>query len=135
MLALEPGGYTQGIALRLAQATMYDDLRITWIREMVLGSYKPTWAPLTLDDGTQTHAIAFVADPSQWQYEADSSVATVAPLVMSAAGTFGSNAEYVYKLQAALGECALRDPYIEELVGEVRRLFRQVSYESSATPE
>jgi cation transport protein ChaC len=89
---------------------------------MVLGSYTPTWAPVTLDDGTEVHAIAFVADTSREQYAADSRVATVAPLVASASGKFGSNAEYLFKLRDALKECNVRDAYVEALAGEVLRI-------------
>jgi ChaC-like protein len=83
--------------------------------EMVLGSYIPTWAPVTMGNGPETHAIAFVADTTREQYASDSCVTTVAPLVARAAGKFGSNAEYLFELQAALNECCLRDSYIEEL--------------------
>jgi len=121
MLALESGGHTSGVALRLSTPTMNEELRLIWIREMVLGSYKPTWAPVTLDDDTKTYAIAFVADTSRDQYAADSSATTVAPLVARAEGKFGSNAEYLLKLHAALNEWGLRDPYIDELACEVQR--------------
>jgi cation transport protein ChaC len=116
MLALRPGGHTHGVALKLPEASLDEELRLVWIREMVLGSYRPTWAPVTLDDGTQTHALAFVADASREQFEADSSVATVAPLIGSASGKFGTNAEYLFRLHAALNECGLHDPYIDALV-------------------
>lgn len=122
MLALESGGHTHGVALKLCPATMAEELRLIWIREMVLGSYTPTWAPVTLDDGTEVHAIAFVADTSREQYAADSRVATVAPLVASASGKFGSNAEYLFKLRDALKECNVRDAYVEALAGEVLRI-------------
>ena len=122
MLALEAGGHTQGIALKLSPSTMADELRRVWIREMVLGSYKPMWAPVTLDDATETQAITFVADTSREQYAVDSRVSTVAPLVAAAEGKFGSNAEYLFKLQAALDECSLHDVYIEALCSEVQRL-------------
>jgi cation transport protein ChaC len=122
MLALESGGHTQGVALKLSPSTMADELRRVWIREMVLGSYKPTWAPVTLDDATETQVIAFVADTSREQYAIDSRVSTVAPLVAHAEGKFGSNAEYLFKLQAALHECSLHDAYIEALCSEVQRL-------------
>jgi cation transport protein ChaC len=121
MLALESGGHAHGLALKLPLSTMDEELQLIWIREMVLGSYKPIWAPVTLDDDTETQAIVFVADTSREQYASDSCVATVAPLVAKAAGKFGSNAEYLFKLRAALNECSLRDPYIEELAGEVQR--------------
>jgi cation transport protein ChaC len=122
MLALESGGHTQGFALKLCPSTMADELRRVWIREMVLGSYRPVWAPVTLDDGTETQAIAFTADTSREQYTADSRISTVAPLVGSAAGKFGSNAEYLFKLQAALDERGLQDAYIQALCSEVQRL-------------
>ncbi|CAN7667456.1 gamma-glutamylcyclotransferase [Caballeronia sp. dw_19] len=135
MLALEAGGHAHGVALRLPRATTDEELRVVWIREMVLGSYAPTWAPVTLDDGTETHAIAFVADTHREQYEADSRVSTVAPLVATTAGKFGSNAEYVFKLHAALKQCSLHDPYIEALAGEIQRLSRRAPGELSGAPE
>jgi cation transport protein ChaC len=122
MLGLEPGGHTQGVALKLSRSTMADELRRVWIREMVLGSYRPGWAPVKLDDGSATHAIAFIADTSGAQYAADSRVSTVAPLLASAKGTLGSNADYLFKLQAALDESSLHDAYIEALSSEVQRL-------------
>jgi glutathione-specific gamma-glutamylcyclotransferase len=123
MLALESGGQTEGTALKLSSTTLNEELRLIWIREMVLGSYLPTWAPVTLDDKTQTHAIAFVADTSLEQFAIDSRVETVAPLVASASGKFGTNAEYLFNLHAALEECGLRDLYIEELTAEVVRIL------------
>jgi cation transport protein ChaC len=125
MLALEPGGHTLGVALKLPRSTLYEELRVIWIREMVLGSYRPTWAPVTLDDGTEAHAIAFVADRSGAQFETDSSIATVAPLINTASGKFGTNADYLFKLHAALEECGLQDPYIDMLAGEIERLTRR----------
>jgi cation transport protein ChaC len=121
MLALESGGHTHGVALKLPPSTMSEELRLIWIREMVLSSYRPTWAPVTLDDATETHAIVFVADTNREQYANDSCVSTVAPLVARATGKFGSNAEYLFKLHAALDECGLHDSYIDALAGEVRR--------------
>jgi glutathione-specific gamma-glutamylcyclotransferase len=122
MLALEPGGSAAGIALRLVPDSMNEELRLVWIREMVAGSYLPTWAPITFADGTHTHAIAFVADRNQSQYEADASVRTVSPLIATAAGHHGTNREYVVRLEAALDEAGLTDLYIEQLAGEIRRL-------------
>jgi len=123
MLALEAGGHADGVALKLASAMLAEELRLVWIREMVLGSYRPMWVPVTLADGANTHAIAFVADTGVEQFAIDSSVSTVAPLIASAAGRFGSNADYLLKLHAALHDCRLHDPYIDALAGEVQRLL------------
>lgn len=122
MLGLESGGATQGVALRLADSQHEEELRMVWRREMVGGAYRPTWAPVTLDDGTHTRAIAFVVDPTKPLFERDASVATVAPVIARAAGSFGSNAEYVFKLEAALHECGLRDSYIDSLAASLRLL-------------
>ncbi|MFM0221688.1 gamma-glutamylcyclotransferase [Paraburkholderia dipogonis] len=127
MLALRPGGHTDGVAPKLPVATLDDELRLIWIREMVLGSYRPTWACITLEDGTETHALAFVADESREQFESDSYVATVAPLIATATGKFGSNTEYLLKLREALIECGLQDSYIEEFASEIERLSRRAS--------
>lgn len=122
MLGLEPGGSTQGVALRLAASRRDDELRMVWRREMVGGAYQPTWAKITFGDGTQTQAIAFVVDPTRPLFERDASVATVAPVIHRARGSLGSNADYVFQLEAALHECGLRDPYIDALAAELRRL-------------
>ncbi|MDR3399555.1 MAG: gamma-glutamylcyclotransferase [Pandoraea sp.] len=121
MLALRPGGSTQGLALRLAADTLDEELRLVWVREMVLGSYRPTWVSLALEGGETVDGIAFVADESRDQYESDASVATVAPLIHQAHGRFGSNAEYLSKLHAALHAWGLRDPYVQTLESRVGR--------------
>jgi glutathione-specific gamma-glutamylcyclotransferase len=122
MLALEPGGSTQGVALRLCRATAAEELRILWIREMVTGAYRPSWASVTLDDGTQVSAIAFVAEHENSQYEGDSRASAIAPSMAVATGLFGTNAEYVFKLKNALADCSLTDSYIDELACELTRI-------------
>ena len=41
-----------------------------------------------------------------------------------ATGPFGTNAGYVFKLQTALDDCGLNDPYIDELAAELTRLTK-----------
>lgn len=120
MLALEPGGLTQGVALRIAEANIDEELLLLWIREMPTGAYRPSWIPITLADGREVTAIVFVADPACALYEFDTSLACVTPLMSTACGPFGSNAEYVFKLEAALAECGESDPYIDVLANALR---------------
>jgi glutathione-specific gamma-glutamylcyclotransferase len=122
MLALEPGGHTQGVALRLAAETLEEELRILWIREMLTGAYTPTWTTVTLATGETQHALAFVANGCPRQYEADSSPATVSRLIAEAQGALGTNAEYVFRLRQALADCALGDTYIEEVAQALERI-------------
>jgi len=122
MLALEPGGTTQGVAFRLCEVTADEELLLLWIREMPTGAYRPTWATIILADGSEAMAIAFVADPSFVLYEQDSSVASVAACIAAASGTHGSNADYVFKLESALADGGETDTYIQALADELKRL-------------
>lgn len=126
MLGLEPGGSTEGTALRLSASTRDDELRVVWTREMISGAYLPTWAPVTLANGVEAYAIAFVADATGPLFENDASVATTTPIIASASGSFGTNADYVFKLEAALSECGLRDQYIASLATALRTFAREV---------
>jgi glutathione-specific gamma-glutamylcyclotransferase len=121
MLALEPGGSVQGVAYRLSEAVMRDELMLVWIREMVAGFYRPVWQRLELANGETVQAIVFVSDPDHPMYEADSTVATVAPLVSSAEGDLGSNAAYVHNLQASLLACGVHDEHVNGLARALTR--------------
>jgi cation transport protein ChaC len=67
-------------------------------------------------------ALVFVADSQQAQFEPDSRPAAIAPLMAAASGSFGTNAEYVFKLQGALADCQMRDSYIDEVAAELQQL-------------
>ena len=122
MLSLESGGSTLGVALQVPADALYDQLKAVWLREMVTGAYIPTWAPITLADGQRTWALAFVANTAHPFHDADSAVGTIAPFVASATGPFGTNADYVFRLRAALLEVSVSDQYIDDLAREVERL-------------
>lgn len=79
---------------------------------MILGSYQPIWAPVTLFDGTDISAIVFVADPAHFQYEEDSRVESIAPLIARASGGLGTNREYVLRLDETLRDNGLADEYV-----------------------
>jgi cation transport protein ChaC len=115
MLALEPGGSTQGVAFRLTEQVAQEELILLWVREMPTGAYRPVWAPLSMDDGTETMALVFVAEPDHPLYEQDASVESVARHISEASGPMGSNAEYVHKLNSALCESGFVDEYIGAL--------------------
>ncbi|OZI18759.1 gamma-glutamylcyclotransferase [Bordetella genomosp. 9] len=123
MLALEAGGSTQGVAFRIAADRLEAELPVLWVREMVSGAYLPTWLRVNLADGQQVHALVFVADQSRPQFDADSSIATVAPLIAAASGVNGSNADYVFQLSFALADRGYTDDYVDALACELRRIF------------
>jgi len=120
MLALEPNGRTQGLALRLHEKVAAEELRVLWTREMAVGAYRPAWTKLVLRSGKPVHAIAFVADRTSNIYEADASAQTVAPIIAAASGSFGTNADYVHRLDFALAENALEDEYVCHVVSKLK---------------
>ena len=122
MLALKAGGETTGLAFRLPEETLYEELELLWKREMVTGCYLPTWCELALDDGRQVVALAFVMDPHHPQYENDSDPQTVAPLIAKASGPLGTNAQYLFSLESALQQRGIPDDHLTDLAQQVREL-------------
>lgn len=122
MLSLVPGGQTQGLALRLAEETLEQELLMVWLREMVGGAYKPDWATLRLDDGRKASAIIFRANPQCAFHENDDSIETICPLINSAHGILGSNSDYVLQLDAVLNEYKFRDDYVHSLAARLKQI-------------
>lgn len=135
MLALEPGGATSGVAFRLAELTIKEELRLVWAREMPTGVYRPIWSAITLANGKAAMAITFVADPTHPLHEKDTRVATVAPLIATASGSLGSNADYVFRLRSALTANGVTDAYVDRLADEVARLSPTTSAPTAPIPK
>ncbi|EQM88102.1 MULTISPECIES: gamma-glutamylcyclotransferase [Stenotrophomonas] len=115
MLALEPGHRTQGVALRLREDDLEQELRMVWMREMVGGVYRPQWAPITFKDGRTAQAIIFTANRDNPLYEAHALPEVIAPIIAQARGSLGSNRDYVLQLDKALRQHGIEDGYVSAL--------------------
>ncbi|VFS13017.1 cation transport protein chaC [Escherichia coli] len=102
MLALKEGGRTTGVAYRLPEETLEQELTLLWKREMITGCYLPTWCQLDLDDGRTVNAIVFIMDPRHPEYESDTRAQVIAPLIAAASGPLGTNAQYLFSLEQEL---------------------------------
>lgn len=122
MLALKEGGLTTGLAFRLPETRLHEELELLWKREMVTGCYLPTWCELALNDGRRVTALVFVMDPRHVHYEADSCPKTIAPLIAQASGPLGTNAQYLYSLEKELRQRGMYDECLTDLVARVREL-------------
>lgn len=124
MLALTPSFHadtrTTGMAFRLREEELYDELMLVWRREMIGGTYTPRWESIKLADGRRVQTIVFAMNHDHPVFEHDASVATVAPLLVHAVGPFGYNLDYLLDLEKALTEYDIQDPYISDLVEAVR---------------
>ena len=119
MMSLAKGGQTAGLALRLNEADLEQELKLVWRREMVGGAYKPDWAEVGLADDHRVQALIFTADPASAVHEADDSVDTVAPIIATAQGPLGSNRDYVRQLDNALRSHHIEDDYITTLANRL----------------
>lgn len=139
MLALEPGRQTSGVALRLREKELHQELRIVWMREMVGGVYTPQWSPITLEDGSHARAIIFTANRNNPLYEEEASPDAIAPLIAVAKGSLGSNRDYVLQLDQALRQHGISDHYVNALVQRLalpnNTVTQRASERTSMPPE
>ena len=119
VLALDEGGHCDGVALRLEEPHLSDELSLLWRREMLTGAYRPVWVPLRdLRGQVFGHGIAFVIDPAGPQCVRLGEAETVRRLA-TARGQIGSSADYLFRTQEGLEALELSDPAIKRLVGLV----------------
>lgn len=123
MLALKEGGSTSGLAFRLPEARLHEELELLWKREMITGCYLPTWCKLELDDGRTVNALVFIMDPRHPLFEPDTSAQVIAPLIARASGPLGTNAQYLFSLEQALRKLGMHDASLDDLVASVRALL------------
>jgi glutathione-specific gamma-glutamylcyclotransferase len=124
VLGLDRGGSCRGVAYRLPANCARAELALLWRREMVVGSYKPRWLqvrPLH-PGGHPLIALAFVVDRAHPQYAGHLPTARQAKVLATAAGVFGSSADYLERARVALVTHGVVDPYLERLAAAVARL-------------
>lgn len=122
MLALKEGGRTTGVAYRLPEETLEQELTLLWKREMITGCYLPTWCQLDLDDGRTVNAIVFIMDPRHPEYESDTRAKVIAPLIAAASGPLGTNAQYLFSLEQELIKLGMQDDGLNDLLVSVKKL-------------
>ncbi|TKI05597.1 gamma-glutamylcyclotransferase [Martelella alba] len=135
MLALKAGGQTNGLAFRLPEARLEEELELLWKREMLTGCYIPTWSELTLDNRQRVTALAFVMDSSHPFFEADTRSQIIAPLIACASGPLGTNAQYLFALEQELNNYGMHDECMAELVRQVRQLLQAKSTVNRNLPD
>jgi cation transport protein ChaC len=132
MLALKEGGSTTGLAFRLPEEKLEEELELLWKREMITGCYVPTWCELTLSDGSAVTALVFVMDAAHPLFEADTRYQVIAPLIARARGPLGTNAQYLFALEQELQKHDMQDECLRGLVEHVRRLQQEAANNEEA---
>lgn len=121
MLGLERGGTCRGVAFRIAGSEIETELDIVWRREMVTGAYAPTWVGVTLDDGREIRAIAFVINHRHERYAKRLSDTEIVEAVATARGPLGACCDYLFNTTAHLEELGIADRNLRRLCRAVQR--------------
>ncbi|HEY7944271.1 MAG TPA: gamma-glutamylcyclotransferase [Casimicrobiaceae bacterium] len=121
VLGLDQGGSCHGVVYRLPAACAHAELALLWRREMVVGAYHPRWLRLHAGSHELT-ALAFVVDRGHPQYAGKLPLARQAGVLCSAAGAFGSSADYLERARVSLITHGIVDPYLEALAARVTAL-------------
>jgi len=119
VLALDAGGSCTGVAFRIAEEVLVEELSIVWRREMLTGAYIPHWVPLRGRAGDIFGCgIAFTINRAGPQY-ADLPEAEVVRRLATAKGALGSASEYLFQTRDGLQILGIADPLIDDLALKV----------------
>lgn len=124
VLALESGGSCHGFAYRIARHCVQDLLMPLWKREMLYGSYRPSWVQCHLASSRRQSALAFVIDPAASGYCGHLTDDERVDCIVNGKGTYGTSAEYLFKTVEALDELGIHDESLHRLAQHVRERMR-----------
>ncbi|MGG5820328.1 gamma-glutamylcyclotransferase [Falsiroseomonas sp. HW251] len=114
MMVLDRGGQCRGVAQRLPEATLWDDLLALVRREMPVrhqcggSANQARWIGLT-GDGAPTRALAFVADRGNTIYAGRVPLERTVEMIATACGHAGSCAEYLQRTVEQLAARGIHD--------------------------
>lgn len=123
MLALDKGGaqdQCDAIVMRVPAASANEEAGYVFRREMLAGSYAPTFIPCQTVGGP-VEALAFLVNPEVERY-VDWPMEQQAKQIAGASGKAGTNKDYLEHLVNNLTAVGIRDPEMEELLQLVREV-------------
>jgi cation transport protein ChaC len=119
-LGLDSGGQCEGVAYRIAEDTLLEEIAVVWAREMPSGAYIPKWVPLHDQDGhVFGSGIAFTINPAGPHYMATLPEADAVQRLATAHGVLGSASDYLFQTQAGLCQMGIEDPMVDQLAEAV----------------
>ena len=124
MMALDRGGSCTGVAFRLPQDAVAENLRATLRREMPFANpaMRAHWMKLSTGEGP-IDAVGFVMQRSSPAYVAGLTEAEIVASLATSSGEAGSMAEYLANTVAHLEERGIHDRYLWHMQAEVARVL------------
>ena len=122
-LDAQSGAACQGLALRVAPADADETLAYLRERELVSAAYVERIVRLSLADGRQIAALAYVIDAEHVQYCGGLPLEEQAQIIAYAHGGRGPNSEYLFNTAQHLQELCLADDDLDWLSNRVTALL------------
>jgi len=120
-LDADPLAHCDGLAFRVAPSEEANTLKTLRERELISSAYLERWLPVTLKDGRQITALAFVIDPDHVQY-CHLTLDEQAQIIARATGGRGPNRDYLHATARHLADLGIADPDLEWLSAQVPSL-------------
>ncbi|MBC2834887.1 gamma-glutamylcyclotransferase [Paragemmobacter straminiformis] len=124
VLALDraTGVHCDGVAFRVAEGAEDETLAALRERELISSAYIEEWLDVTLSDGRQVTALAYVIDPVHEQYCGGLPLEEQAEIIAHATGGRGPNRDYLYSTAEHLAALGIADADLDWLAARVRQL-------------
>lgn len=118
MAGLDHGGLCRGLAFRIPAAHVDKETELLWMREMLAGSYVPTFLQVETPQGS-IEALTFVINRGSHRY-VQIEIEETARLIATGRGVRGTSLEYLENVAERLELVGLHDPELDELRQRVR---------------
>lgn len=122
VLALDraPKATCEGLAFRVEAGQAASVLAYLRERELVSSAYDEARLPVSLDDGRDVEALAYVVNRDHAQYAGDLSLEEQADVIGRAEGSSGRNLDYLLYTVEGLTALGVHDEELSELASLVR---------------
>lgn len=118
MLAIDEGTSCEGLAFRIEAAKLDHETFVLFRREMIAGSYRPTWLNLDTQLGP-IEALGFVANRENERIKPDIPLHEQAEMIAKASGLLGTNFDYLANTRNSLEFLEIEDVYVRDLYSAV----------------
>lgn len=124
VLALDPApdATCRGLALRMPGDGRAEVLAALRERELVSSAYVEMVLPVTLDDGREVEALAYVVDTAHAQYCGGLPEEDQAAIIAAAQGGRGPNRDYLWSTVDQLARLGIEDAGLSRLADRVRAI-------------
>ncbi len=124
VLALDAAedAHCTGIAFEIAPQIAEETLEYLRARELISAAYLETLQPVTLANGVQVEAVAYVIDRAHAQYCGGLPLEEQAQIIARAVGGRGPNCDYLHQTATHLSALGLADAELDWLSERVQAL-------------